>query len=357
MTADTVGGVFTHAVDLTRGLGRADVEVSLVTFGRGMSADQRARVAAAGVDAVHETTLALEWMNDPWRDVEAAEELLLDIERAECPDVVHLNGFAHARADWRAPVLVAGHSCVLSWWMAVQGRAAPAEWERYRAAARAGLHAADAVVAPSATMSAALERWYGPLPTLAQTILNGSSYDGGDGPLAKEPMVVTAGRLWDEAKNVGALARVARRPALRGRVLLAGEGSDEITAPGVRALGPLSASELANIRRAAAVYAAPARYEPFGLGILEAARDRCALVLGDIPSLREIWGAAAVYVEPADDERLAWTLENLLADPARVARLGESAHRRAAPLTVTRMAGAYRRLYGRLVATARGVPA
>ncbi len=31
----------------------------------------------------------------------------------------------------------------------------------------------------------------------------------------------------------------------------------------------------------------PARYEPFGLSVLEAALSGCALVLGDIPSLRE----------------------------------------------------------------------
>ena len=33
----------------------------------------------------------------------------------------------------------------------------------------------------------------------------------------------------------------------------------------------------------------PARYEPFGLSILEAALSGCALVLGDLPSLRELW--------------------------------------------------------------------
>ena len=34
-------------------------------------------------------------------------------------------------------------------------------------------------------------------------------------------------------------------------------------------------------------------YEPFGLSILEAAASGCALVLGDIPTLRENWSEAA----------------------------------------------------------------
>jgi len=36
-------------------------------------------------------------------------------------------------------------------------------------------------------------------------------------------------------------------------------------------------------------------YEPFGLAPLEAALSRCAIVANDIPSLREVWGSAAMY--------------------------------------------------------------
>ena len=55
----------------------------------------------------------------------------------------------------------------------------------------------------------------------------------------------------------------------------------------------------------AAIYALPAHYEPFGLSILEAAMSGCALVLGDIPSLREIWGDAAVFVHPDNRDAVA----------------------------------------------------
>jgi glycogen synthase len=51
----------------------------------------------------------------------------------------------------------------------------------------------------------------------------------------------------------------------------------------------------------ASIYALPARYEPFGLSALEAALSGCALILGDIPSLREVWLEAAPYVSPDDE--------------------------------------------------------
>ena len=56
--------------------------------------------------------------------------------------------------------------------------------------------------------------------------------------------------------------------------------------------------------RCAAIYALPARYEPFRLEVLEAAAPGCALVLGDIASLRELWDGAALFVAPDDDRAL-----------------------------------------------------
>jgi glycosyltransferase involved in cell wall biosynthesis len=121
-------------------------------------------------------------------------------------------------------------------------------------------------------------------------------------------------------------------------------------------LGPLSARSLARQRRHAAVFAAPARYEPFGLAVLEAARDRCALVLGDIPSLRELWGPDALFVSPDDPEHLAGALRALLDDLPAAAKLGERAQRRAASnYARPAMADAYRHLYATVAAGRRKV--
>ncbi len=57
----------------------------------------------------------------------------------------------------------------------------------------------------------------------------------------------------------------------------------------------------------AGIFVHPALYEPFGLSVLEAARAGCCLALADIPSLRELWDGAAVFVDPRDQRR--WTIE------------------------------------------------
>jgi glycosyltransferase involved in cell wall biosynthesis len=105
---------------------------------------------------------------------------------------------------------------------------------------------------------------------------------------------------------------------------------------------------LAQQLSAAAIYALPARYEPFGLSVLEAALSGCALVLGDIPSLREVWGTAALYVAPDDRVELQRTLARLIDRPDELAGLGIDARTRGLHFTPDRMAAAYLRAYAQL---------
>jgi glycosyltransferase involved in cell wall biosynthesis len=98
------------------------------------------------------------------------------------------------------------------------------------------------------------------------------------------------------------------------------------------------------------VYAAPARYEPFGYAPLEAALSGCALVLGDIPSFRELWEGAALFVDPDDPAEVAAAIRTLTAE-RRAARLwGERARERAQGLGGPVAFGcAHARLYEELV--------
>src|SRR5438270_10596672 len=98
----------------------------------------------------------------------------------------------------------------------------------------------------------------------------------------------------------------------------------------------------------ASIFALPARYEPFGLSALEAGLRGCALVLGDIASLREVWGDAAVFVTPSDDGALAAALDLLARDDAFRAGMGERARRRAARYTAAASAAATLALYRKL---------
>jgi len=353
MTADTVGGVWTYAMELAGALAARGVEVVLATMGDPISPAQWRDAARVPRLELRESRYRLEWMQEPWADVEAAGEWLLDIAAEVQPDVVHLNGYAHATLPWRVPVAVVAHSCVLSWWEAVHHRQPPAEWDRYRTRVRRGLQAADVVVSPSRAYAVELGRLYGTVDAL-RVIANGRRAELFP-PLVKAQLVFAAGRLWDEAKNVQALVRAATR--VRWPVLVAGAGEPPdgggVDTGKLCFLGKLSTSEIASWMGRATIYALPARYEPFGLSVLEAALARCALVLGDIPTLRETWDGAAEFVAPDDGDALAAAIESLTRDPGRCARLAERARTRALALTPAAMAERYLAVYRELAESGR----
>jgi glycogen(starch) synthase len=345
MTTDTVGGVWTYALELCRALDGHGVEVALATMGGVLDASQAAEAASLPGLQVYESACRLEWMREPWDDVDASGAWLLDLERRVAPEIVHLNGYSHAALPFAAPVLVVGHSCVLSWWRAVRREPAPPEWETYYQRVARGLRAADLVVTPTAAMLRWLEHLYGPLQH-ARVIPNGRRAELFR-PQPKEPWVLGAGRLWDEAKNVQALARVATR--LEWPVLVAGDAEHpeggRNPLDNVRQLGRLAPFDLATWLGRAAIYALPARYEPFGLSILEAALAGCALVLGDVDSLRELWDGCALFVPPEDDGALEAALNGLICDEVQQRRLAARSRRRALEFSPERMVQGYLQAY------------
>jgi len=163
----------------------------------------------------------------------------------------------------------------------------------------------------------------------------------------KRALIFTAGRLWDSAKNVAALCEAA--PSLDWPIYVAGDECDlsgrRLDLPNVHCLGQLDEASMDQWLSRAAIYALPARYEPFGLSVLEAAMARCALVLGDIPSLRENWDGAAVFVPPDAVDCLAAELQRLIADGQLRQHLAAAAHQRASRFSTDEMAAAYLQCY------------
>jgi glycosyltransferase involved in cell wall biosynthesis len=91
----------------------------------------------------------------------------------------------------------------------------------------------------------------------------------------------------------------------------------------------LAPDALASLLARTPVFAALPLYEPFGLAVLEAAQAGCALVLSDIPSLRELWDGAALFVDPRAPDEAAAAIEGLLADDEHLAEMAAAAVRRA----------------------------
>jgi glycosyltransferase involved in cell wall biosynthesis len=365
ISTDTVGGVLTYTAELAAALEAAGEEVVVATMGPPLRPAQREALPSQ----VHDSDFRLEWMEDPWEDVAAAGQWLLALEGEERPDIVHLCSYAHGGLPFAAPKVLVAHSDVLSWWRAVHNTEAPASWNRYREETCTGLEGANAIVAPTAAMLAELERDHPLPPESAQIIPNGSPTPprsrastelhqilGAIGPEFDAvrkggPFVLGSGRFWDEAKNLAALDAAAE--GLSWPVVVAGDlgGGDpgNGTAPRhASGAGILDRDALAALRRQAPIYAAPAVYEPFGLGILEAALDGCALVLGDIASLRELWEDAAIFVDPHDPQALHEVLACLIAAPRVRVDLAARARERAADYSIERSAAAYHQLYQRL---------
>jgi glycosyltransferase involved in cell wall biosynthesis len=300
-----------------------------------------------------ESDFKLEWMDVPWDDVGAAGDWLGDLAVHCAPSLIHLNQFSHGALDWGAPCLVVAHSCVYSWFQAVKGRLPGAQWKKYQHMVSRGLSGADRVTAPSQWMLSALERNYGGFAA-AQPIYNGRDSTGFV-PRVKEDLILTSGRLWDPAKNIAVLGTAAAKldwPIFAAGEIIGPHGEGRSLA-NLQLLGRLGAVDLGRWMGRAAVFILPAYYEPFGLSILEAALAGCALVLGDIASLREIWQDAALFVPPDDAEGIAATLALLIADAPLRKALSCKARERALEFTPERSARAYLALYEEMLSMPR----
>lgn len=345
MTADTVGGVWTYSIELAAALEKKGVQVFLATMGSQMTHAQLADTKKVPGLEVFESGFRLEWMEDPWENVRLAGEWLLRLENYIRPDIIHLNGYSHGRVPFSAPAVAVGHSCVLSWWEAVIGGSAPKEWDRYRREVGSGLAGVKGVGAPTRAMLASLHRFYR-FSAPSRVIPNGRDEELFR-PAEKQEFIFAAGRLWDEAKNIRTLQAAAL--SLEWPVYAAGELSHPsgtaLPEGVIRSLGVLSQKELASWLSVASVFAAPALYEPFGLTVLEAGLSGAALVLGDIPSLKENWEGAALFVDPRDTKALKDTLGLLMRDAGLRSMFAARARERALEYTATRMAEGYLDFY------------
>lgn len=346
MTTDAVGGVFTYVVSLARELWKLGVASAVASMGPRLGPEQRAALDAIPGVLTFESDHALEWMDEPWAGVDAAGKWLLGLARELQPDVVHLNGYALAALPWPAPTIVVAHSCVVSWWRAVFGCEAPPRYTEYRARVKSGLDAAARIVAPSGAMSSELSALYSPRARV-QVITNGAdARKFRRGP--KQELMVAAGRFDDKAKNLDVLAQSAAQLPWPVTVVGPTPANAAAGAHGLDFTGRLSADEVAQWMARASIFLHPARYEPFGLSVLEAALSGCALVLGDIPSLRELWGDAASYVDPGQPAELVAAAQRLSADATLRQSMAERALARAQRYAIARTAREYCELYAGL---------
>jgi glycosyltransferase involved in cell wall biosynthesis len=355
MTADAVGGVWQYALELARALGSADVRTTLAVLGPAPGADQAADARAVPNLTLRTLDLPLDWTADRQEDLEKAAAAISDLATGIGADLVHLNSVTLAAGGrFTMPVVAVCHSCLATWWDAVRGTEPLPEdfvW-RVRMGAR-GMAAADALMAPTAAFAQATARAYG-LAQAPLVVRNGRSAPSTRGIPHRAPegdFVFTAGRLWDEGKNVAAIDRAA------GRVDLpviaagphAGPNGTRINLEHATPVGRLGEDEISAWLGLRPIFVSMSRFEPFGLAVLEAAQAGCPLILSDIPTFVELWGGAAEFVEPNDDEALAAAIHRLASDPEHRRRLADAALERSRQYTPEAMAEGALRVYRALL--------
>lgn len=346
MTTDTVGGVWFYSLELCKALGEFDVDVHLVAMGGWPSKQQQRQVSTMKNVILYKSDFKLEWMQDPWEDVKRAQKWINCIYHTINPDLVHFNNYAQTENDWSCPTLTVFHSCVQTWWQAVKGSSAPAQWDKYTTAVKYSLNASDVVVGPT---KAILERAIETHGITSQTkvIHNGLDTIPSKKP-EKEKFILCIGRIWDEAKNLQLLSEVAEK--LPWPVYIAGSDHNpatgkSVTVKNVHFLGKLGAREVRQWMDRAGIFVSPTKYEPFGLAILEAAKSGCALVLSELDTLKELWEDSASFFDPDNPGDAIEKINRLIEDEELMARFSRKAEERSGIYSSLRMGNAYYMLY------------
>lgn len=373
MTTDAVGGVWQYSNELAAALAPLGVETVLAVMGPSrpstspfrrfappsLSRPEREEPAqlakgegdeSAPVEVIP-TNLPLDWLAPGAVAVTAAGDAIAALAREVKADVVHLNSPAlAARTRFPVPVVAVAHGCVGTWWRSARGTEPDSAYAWHVELMAQGLRAADAIVAPSAAFAAALQHTYA-LSAPPLVVHNGRT------PLVlpeakPSGAVFTAGRLWDEAKNIALLDQVAALidAPFRAAGPATGPQGERPAMRHLDHLGALDEPALAAELAATPVYVSAAKFEPFGLSVLEAAAAGCPLVLSGIDTFRELWTGAALFAGEETPQAYAAAIARIQADPSLRAHLGEAARVRAARYTPQAMAGAMAALYAGLLA-------
>ena len=300
LTTDAVGGVWRYSLDLVRGLSERGVGCVLAVLGPGPNAAQREEARGVpGLDLV-QTGLPLDWTADAATALQDVSKRLATLAALTGAGGVHLHAPALVGdAKWPVPVVAVAHSDVGTWWRAMRDGSPPPDLAWRMDATGAGLRAANRVIAPTAAHAAAVQSVYGPVRI--DVVHNGADPVRVDG--VREQAVLTAGRLWDEAKGMAVLddAAAGLGVPVRAAGPVQGPVGGAVAFANLDLLGVLNGPGMARAYASATVFASAARYEPFGLSVLEAAGAGMRLVLRDIPEFRELWDGAARFVA-RDDE-------------------------------------------------------
>lgn len=363
MTTDTLNSnLWAYTRELACGLVGRGMRVTLVSLGEIPLPEQTAWMdRVRGLD-YRPTAFRLDWMQEGQQDFAESSNYLCSLLNELKPDVFHSNHLCYGGLPVSMPRIVVAHGDFITWWKSVHGRdpkeSAWLNW--YRNTTGIGLSQAATVVAGSEWMLDAIRDAY--LPELTGTVINHGRNPIHFNPyVTKDDTVLAIGRLLDPAAQVNLLAERshpvpvclvdAKQPEHSPATQMRADVRFKNGSEGVVMRGPHSETQLRLLYSRASIYVSASRYEPSGMTIVEAALSRCALILNDIPALREIWGPAAVYFRTNDGDSLCEAVRILNGDADLRRSFANRAFNRAREcFNANRMTSNYVQLYRSLTA-------
>lgn len=356
MTSDTLNGaLWAYTQELVTELARRGTRVTLVSFGEIPLPEQTSWMERVQGLEYRPTAFRLDWMHEARQDFAEASAYLCSLVNEIKPDLFHSNHLCYGALPISMPRIAVAHGDLITWWKAAHGRE-PKEsaWTRwYRETTARGIYEASAVVAASDWMLESLRSTY-VVPMNGQVINTGRNPGQFNPYTTKDDSVLSVGRTYDAASQMHLVADLPEPVPLfmvdssQVEEVEETDGDDwENGGTPTRVLrGPKSSAQMRLLYSRAAMFVSASRYEPSGMTILEAALSRCALILNDIPAMREIWGPAAVYFRTNDGDSLSEAVRILNGDPLLRRTFANRAFNRARQsYNSKRMADSYLQLY------------
>ena len=343
-----IGGAERFLVDLATAQARAGLDPVVMPL-----AEPTPLAALLSQRGIPVHALGRRRLNDPRLLFDAWREL-----RRQRPSVAHTHLF-YADVFGRTAARLAGIPAIVSTEHSTErdGMSARRAW-----AARASARWADRVVAVAEPVrDAACARLRLPRARFA-VIPNGvdlgaiaaaAALPRAALGLGADAMVVGCfGRLVPSKHYDAVLRGVAQAGIPELHVVIAGEGPDRGRLEALANELGLGArtrflglrDDVARLLHTIDVFALPSRFEGHSVALLEALAAGRACIVGDIPELTGVAGAAAIAVAPGDATAIAAALR-ALRDPARRGALGATALAIAAGYDIDAVAARYTRVY------------
>lgn len=349
MTTDCVGGIWQYSTDLAEALAEMQERVTLAVLGPAPDAEHRQRVAKIPNVEMIETGLPLDWLTRSPEPVRCAARKVAELADRTDADLVHCNmPILAGAAQFSVPVVAVAHGCIATWWKATRIGPLDSELRWHREMMREGLLAAQRVIAPTTAYARMVRETY-ELPQEPLAIHNGRFPPPNASSSSTKPCGagLTVGRLWDKAKNMPLLDRVAASidmPLFAVGPVQSPAG-ERVFFRNLQPIGKMNYAEIGSLLALRPVFVSASVFEPFGLAALEAAIAGCPLVLADIETFRELWDGAALFADPAEPSSFRSALAQLSQDPPKRSALGEAARERARTYSPHATARAMRQVY------------